>query len=113
MLAFSTLRTVAQCVQHPAGKTAIVLNNETSYELTLFVDDIDRGAVPPAKRGSEIEIIPGQHLLGARATIQGQNFWVMIVNEINRGELCAWTVLDPQDANRSTESIPKIRTAGR
>jgi hypothetical protein len=97
---------VAKCIQHPDGKTAVVLNNETAYELTFFIDDMDRGDVAVAAKSPEIEIIPGEHLFGARATIQGQSFWVLVINGVTKGQLCTWTVLDTPDDRQPAEPLP-------
>jgi hypothetical protein len=104
--AASARHTVAQCIQHPDGKTAVVLNNETAYELTFFIDDMDRGDVAVAAKSPEIEIIPGEHLFGARATIQGQSFWVLVINGVTKGQLCTWTVLDTPDDRQPAEPLP-------
>jgi hypothetical protein len=101
----------AQCIQDPDGRTAVILNNETSYVLTFFIDDMDRGAVPVSAKSSEVEIIAGEHLFGARATIQGQSFWVLVVNDVAKGELCTWTVLDPPD-ERQPAALVTGRQAG-
>jgi hypothetical protein len=99
----------AQCVKHPEGHTAVILNNETAYDLTFFIDDVDKGLVIAGGKSPEIIVVPGEHLFGARAVIQGQGFWVMVVNEVFEGELCTWTLLDPPESGRP----PEFRLASR
>jgi hypothetical protein len=99
----------AQCVDHPAGKTAVKFNNETSYELTFFIDEAEAGVTVPSKTSSaEQEVTPGEHLLRALGTVDGQFVWVWVVNDVPRGQVCTWTLLDPEAAQRGP--IDRYRT---
>ena len=72
-------------------------NNETSFDLTFFIDEDEKGAVVASGSESiEFQVEPGEHLLRARASLSGETLWVWTVNEIPAGHVCRWTVTDPQ-----------------
>lgn len=86
----------AQCVEHPEKKTALVFDNQTSFDLTFFVDEDEKGVSVASRTASnELEVEPGEHLLRARAVVKGQSVWVWIINEVPAGHLCTWTITDP------------------
>ncbi len=104
----------AQCVDHPEKKTALVFNNESSYVLTFFIDDDEKTVLQSREVSVEWEVEPGDHLLRARAIVRGKSFWVAIVNEVVKGQICTWTVADPDgqsaaanDKYRSTFDLRK------
>lgn len=84
-----------QCVDHPDNKTALVFNNESSYDLTFYVDDDEKATVRSRTMSGELEVEPGDHFLRARAIVRGRAFWVAVVNEVTKGKVCTWTVDDP------------------
>ena len=86
----------AQCVDHPSGKTALKLSNQTKYDLTFGIDDDDKGVVPSRKESPEWEVEPGPHLMIAGALVDGKPVWVWANNEVPKGQICTWTVEDPQ-----------------
>lgn len=87
----------AQCIDHAEGKTAVKFANESRYDLTFFIDDDEKGIVVLAgKVSKEFEIGPGEHLLRARAIVRGRSFWVWAENEFPKGQICTWTIDDPQ-----------------
>lgn len=86
---------LAQCRDHPAGLTAVRFVNESSYELTFFIDDDDKGTVAIGGASPEWEVYPGEHMLRAGAVIGDQALWVWVVNEVPRGQVCTWTITDP------------------
>ena len=87
----------AQCLENPGKNTAIKFNNETSFDLTFFIDEDEKGAVVASGSESiEFQVEPGEHLLRARASLSGETLWVWTVNEIPAGHVCRWTVTDPQ-----------------
>lgn len=88
-------RAHGQCRDHPAGSTAVRFVNESSYELTFFIDDDDKGTVVIGGAGPEWEVYPGEHLFRAGAIIGDQALWVWVVNEVPRGQICTWTITDP------------------
>jgi hypothetical protein len=86
----------AQCVKDPEKRTALRFNNETSLELTFFVDDDEEGVGVASRAVSrDLEVEPGEHLLRARAVIRGESFFVWVVNEVPLGQVCTWTITDP------------------
>ena len=102
--------TWAQCVEHPAKKTALKLDNQTRYDLTFFVDDDEKGVgVASRTMSAELEVEPGEHLLRARAVVKGESVWVWVINEVQAGQVCTWTIDDPSAqiaaANKSYEPL--------
>lgn len=89
-----------QCVDHPAGRTALKFSNQTSYDLTFFVDDDEKTTVLAKTSSKEWEVRPGEHQLRARAVIPDQTLWVWSVNEVLKGQICTWTIEDPQPEPR-------------
>ncbi len=88
---------VAQCVDHASGKTAVILKNQTDHTLRFGIDDDDKGTVPPRNESVEWEVEPGVHLLVARATINANEVWVWTTNEVPKGQVCTWTIEQPED----------------
>lgn len=87
----------AQCIDYTEGKTAVKFANESRYDLTFFIDDDEKGVVVPAgKISKEFAVDPGEHLLRARAIVRGESFWVWVENEFPKGQICTWTIDDPQ-----------------
>ena len=81
-----------QCVDHPAGRTALTFSNETSYDLTFFIDDDEKTTVLAKTSSKEWEVRPGEHQLRARAVIADQTPWVWSVNKVLEGQICTWTI---------------------
>jgi len=109
--AVNSFAVFSQCTVHPNGKTALRFSNESRYELTFFVDDEQVGiTVSPRQVTSEREILPGEHILKARAVLERQELWVWSWNEVPAGYLCVWTVEDPK-TGRSKWAKP-IRRVG-
>ena len=72
-------------------------NNESRFELTFFLDDDEKGVVVASGAVSnEIEVRPGEHLFRARAVVMDKSFLVWTINEVPEGQVCTWTVTDPQ-----------------
>jgi hypothetical protein len=87
---------IGQCVPHPAERTAVRFENESSYELTFFVDEDETGVVVPSRtRSPEQPVEAGEHLFRARAIVAGAAVWVWMINEVPKGYVCTWTVTDP------------------
>ena len=89
-----------QCVDHPAGRTALKFSNETSYDLTFFVDDDEKVTVRAKTSSKEWEVGPGKHQLRARAVLADQTLWVWSVNEVLKGQICTWTIEESQPEPR-------------
>lgn len=89
----------AQCVDDPSGKTAVKLSNQTKHDLVLGIDDENKGMVPSHKESPEWEVEPGNHLLIAGAIVEGRPYWVWVKNEISKGQICTWTIADPEEGS--------------
>jgi len=88
----------AQCVEHQDKTTALKFSNESSFELTFFVDDDEEGILVQSWTISEeIGVKPGGHLLRARAIAGGKSFWVGVINKVPKGQVCTWTITDPPE----------------
>lgn len=98
-----------QCVESPDGKTGVKFNNETSYELTFFVDEDEKVTLVPKTASDVFPAEAGEHIFRARAMIGGVAFWVFMDNEVPEKQICTWTVEDPQkERDRSTETYRTI-----
>ena len=86
----------AQCVDNPTGKTVLRLNNQTKYDLKFGIDDDDKGMVLSHQESPDWEVDPGNHLLMAGALVDGQPYWVWTTNEVPIGQICTWTIEDPE-----------------
>lgn len=85
----------AQCVQSQDGKTALKFSNESSYELTFFIDNDEKVTLSQKTISAEFPVEPGDHILRARAMIAGVAMWVYTGNEVPEGNVCTWTIEDP------------------
>ncbi len=100
-IVFTPLIAAAQCESHPRGLTALRLDNQSSYALTFFVDYDRSLAVASRTISSEVVVEPGEHLLRARAVVDKQELWVAAMNEVPKGMLCTWTIIDPDSDDRA------------
>lgn len=99
---------VGQCLQHRELRTAAVFANETSYDLTFFIDHAETGIEVPSKTVSpEQPVEPGEHMFRARAMINGRAVWVWVINEVPRAYVCTWTITDPEDSIRINSNKDK------
>jgi hypothetical protein len=99
-IAAAAVAVQAQCIDHAEGKTALKFKNETGYELTFFIDEYEKVTVPSGGLSGEFETEPGEHILRARATINGEYFWVFMGNEVPEGKVCTWTIENPHPARK-------------
>jgi hypothetical protein len=98
-----------QCADHPDKRTAVKFSNESSFELTFFVDEDEDGVIVPAGAVSgETEVPPGEHLLRAKAVVRGQSFFVWTINEVPEGQVCTWTITDPSQRNANRIEISPL-----
>ena len=92
---------LGQCLPHPELRTAVLFANETSFELTFFIDADETGiAVQPKAVSPEQPVVPGEHILRARAMVNSRAIWVWVINEVPTGNVCTWTVTDPAHSSR-------------
>jgi hypothetical protein len=96
---------IAQCVDHPQGKTAVILKNETKHDLVFRIDETEKGMVPSKRSSREWEVMPGEHLLIAGAVIEGWAYWVWTENEVPKGQVCTWTVEDSIRQNPAVNQL--------
>jgi hypothetical protein len=102
---------VPQCVRHPKNLTALRFSNESRADLIFYIDDDEEGIpIPSLYRSREFRVEPGEHLLKAKAVLQGMDVWVWTVNEVPRGQVCTWTVADPERDRKETGKVkyPKM-----
>lgn len=85
----------AQCVKSPNGTTALKFSNESSYDLTFFIDQDEKVTLTPKTVSTEFPVEPGEHILRARAMIAEVSMWVYTGNEVPEGHVCTWTIDDP------------------
>lgn len=89
----------AQCVESPTGETAVGLRNASSHFLVFYLDDVNKGGVPPGDQSVDFFVWPGEHTLRAEARIGDETLSVTRKVLIPVGYVCTWTVTDPQKTN--------------
>ena len=94
----------AQCVPNPTGETAVGLQNASSFFLTFYIDEVNKGGVPSGDRSIDFVVTPGEHTLRAEAVIGGETLSVSRTADIPRGHVCTWTVTDPPDQATSRKA---------
>lgn len=104
-------RVSALCVDDPNGKTAVRLHNLTRYDLVFKVDEIDKGIVLAQEEGQAWEVEPGDHLLVAGANINGNPYWLWVENDIPKGQVCTWTIVE-REPKTSKENDPYLSIFG-
>ena len=85
----------AQCVPSPNGETTAGLQNDTSFVLAFYIDNLKKADVPIDKKSDYFEVTPGRHVFNAEAIIKGTSFWVTLIAEVPKGHQCTWTIVDP------------------
>lgn len=99
----------AQCVKSSDGVTALKFSNESSYDLTFFIDHEEKVTLAPKTVSAEFPVVPGEHILRARVSIAEVSMWVYAGNEVPEGHVCTWTIDDPNGDR--TKSRDRYRTA--
>lgn len=105
VLGLAVIAANGQCVQHPNGNTAVRFHNDSSYEVSFFIDEGYSVKLRPGVTSSEFGLSPGEHLLSALADINGMQSWVHVANEFPAGYVCTWHVTDPEGTARRPEEI--------
>ena len=96
----------AQCLESPTGETAVGLRNASSHFLIFYIDDVNKGGVPPGDQSVDFFVWPGEHTLRAEARIGDETLSVTRKVLIPVGYVCTWTVTDPQRfANRRLQTF--------
>lgn len=85
----------AQCVESPTGETAIGLRNASSHFLIFYIDDVNKGGVPPGDQSVDFFVWAGEHTLRAEARVGDETLSVTRKILISFGYVCTWTVTDP------------------
>ena len=103
----------AQCVPHSAHETTISVINVSSRTITFSVDGVMRASVPPSEVSIDFNVSPGQHLLLAETSVEGETFSVSRRMVVPAGSMCIWTVTNPsKDSRRPPPFIdPLMRIA--
>ena len=114
-LLLSTQSAPAQCLRNPTGETAVGMKNTSSLFLTLYIDTINKGGVPPGDRSVDFPVAPGTHILRAEGYINGEVIFTNRTVIIAPGYICTWTVTDPppkpaeaRRAFRDPLEIPRV-----
>ena len=92
---FSAQTAPAQRLESPAGETAVGLRNASSHFLIFYIDDVNKGGVPPGDQSVDFFVWPGEHTLRAEARIGYETLSVTRKVLIPVGYVCTWTVTDP------------------
>jgi hypothetical protein len=87
----------AQCVDSADGRTALRFDNESSYEVTFYIDDTKIATMAPKTTSGEFYVVPGGHFLSASAATADGELWVFSLNVVPKGQVCTWHVTDPGD----------------
>lgn len=95
LLLVAVQTTAAQCVANPTGETAVGVRNASSYYLTFYIDGVRKDGVPAGDRSVDFVVTPGEHVLYAEATVNGETSSVSTTRVIPKGYVCTWTVTDP------------------
>lgn len=85
----------AQCLESPSGETAVGLRNASSQFLIFYIDDLNKGGVPPGDQSVDFFVWPGEHTLRAEARIGDETLSVTRKVLVPVGYVCTWTVTDP------------------
>ena len=93
----------AQCLESPTGETAVGLRNASSHFLIFYIDDVNKGGVPPGDQSVDFSVWPGEHTLRAEARMGDETLSVTRKVLISFGYVCTWTVTDPPRANKGTQ----------
>ena len=100
----ASMEFAAQCVDDPSGRTAVILSNQTKYDLVFRIDDDEKGIVPSRKESPEWQIEPGVHTLIAGAIIDSGSYWVWTENEVLKGQVCTWTIEDRKEGSNTEKA---------
>ena len=90
----------AQCAPHPSHETTVSVINASSSPITFSIDGVTRATVPPAEVSIDFNLSPGQHLLLAETSFDGENFSISRRLVIPAGSMCVWTVTSPSKDSR-------------
>lgn len=105
----------AQCLEGPTGETAVGLRNASSLFLIFYIDDVNKGGVPPGDRSVDYLVWPGEHTLRAEARIGDETLTVTRKVLVPVGYVCTWTVTDPQKSESQHSALniawPRMRSA--
>jgi hypothetical protein len=94
----------AQCTPHPSHETTVSVINVSNWPITFSVDGVTRTTVPPAEVSIDFNVGPGQHLLLAETSVDGETFSVSRRMVVPAGSMCVWTVTTPSKDSRRPQS---------
>lgn len=90
----------AQCVPHQSRETTVSVINVSSSPITFSVDGVTRTTVAPSEVSIDFNVSPGQHLLRAETSVDGEIFSVSRRIVVPAGSMCVWTVTKPSKDSR-------------
>lgn len=105
----------AQCAPHPSRETTVSVINASNWPITFSIDGVTRATVPSAEVSNDFHVGPGQHLLLAEASIEGESVSVSRHLVVPAGSMCVWTVANPLKHRQRPQPPlidPLIRLAG-
>jgi len=91
----------AQCTPHPSHETTLSVINASRWPISFSLDGVTRATVPSAEVSIDFNVSPGQHLLVAETSIEGEAFSIARRLVIPAGSMCVWTVTNPTKDLRS------------
>jgi hypothetical protein len=91
----------AQCAPHPSHETTVSVINASRWPIIFSLDGVTRASVPSAEVSIDFNVSPGQHLLVAQTSIEGEAFSIVRRLVIPAGSMCVWTVTNPTKDMRS------------
>ena len=91
----------AQCTPHPSHETTLSVINASRWPIIFSVDGVTTATVPSAEVSIDFNVSPGQHLLVAETSIEGEAFSIVRRLVIPAGSMCVWTVTNPTKDSRS------------
>jgi len=85
----------AQCAPHPSRGTTISVVNASNWPITFSIDGMMRATVPSAEVSNDFHVGPGEHVLLAEGSIEGEIVSVSRNLVVPAGSMCVWTVANP------------------
>lgn len=114
LLFFISQAASAQCVPNPTGETAVRLQNDSSFPLTFYIDNVKKEVVKPGDKSAGFVVKPERHIFYAETVIAGASVWVTLITDVPEGHICTWTVLNPgETASRKTGNVKFVSSLRR
>jgi len=104
-LAVCTAVASAQCAPHPSRETTISVINASNWPLNFSVDGVPRATVVSAELSIDFHVSPGQHVLLAETSVDGESFSISRRLVVPAGSMCVWTVTNPSKYSRKPQPL--------